>query len=214
MAVDLIITNAKGLTMDAANPRVQAVAVSAGRIVAVGSAAEIAALAGPGCRVIDAGGQTLLPGFVESHMHLLLGGSEIMQLHIHGLRGIDSLKAAVAGYRAANPDLHIIMAQGAEWGMLGHEMTRADLDKVCPDLHLAQWATDHHTVWANTIALERAGILHGAETQPGHIIVMGPDGTATGELREFGAYERVIGLGGAGRLHLSIAMGEEPVPDP
>lgn len=182
--------------------------------MAVGSAAEIAALAGPDTRVIDAGGRTLLPGFVESHMHLLLGGAEIMQLHIHGLRGLENLTAAVAGYRAVNPDLPLIMAQGAEWGMLGHEMTRADLDKVCPDLPLALWAPDHHTVWANTLALQKAGILHGAETDPGHIIVMGADGTATGELREFGAYERVIGLGGAGRLHLSIATGEEPVPAP
>ena len=214
MSVDLIVTNAKVLTMDEARPRAEAVACAAGRIVAVGRAAEIAALAGPGCRVIDAGGRTLLPGFVESHMHLLLGGAEIMQLHIHGLHGLENLKAAVAAYRARNPDLPLIMAQGAEWGMLGHEMTRHDLDKVCPDLPLALWAPDHHTVWANTIALETAGILYGAKTDPGHIIVMGPDGTATGELREFGAYERVIGLGGAGRIHISIATGEEPTPEP
>ncbi|MCF8511984.1 MAG: amidohydrolase [Rhodobacteraceae bacterium] len=214
MDVDLVITNAKGLTMDPARPRAQAVAAKAGRIVALGSTAEIAALAGPGTRVIDAGGRSLLPGFVESHMHLLLGGSELMQLHIHGLRGQEKLAAAVAKYRAGHPDLPLIMAQGAEWGLLGRPMTRQELDKICPDLPIALWAPDHHTVWANTIALEKAGILHGAETQPGHIIVMAEDGTATGELREFGAYERVIALGGAGRLHLSIATGEEPVPEP
>ena len=214
MPVDLIVTHARVLTMDKDRPRAEAVACDGGQIVAVGAAGEIAALAGPETRVIDAGGRTLLPGFVESHMHLLLGGSEISQLHIHGLHGLEALTAAVADYRAKNPDLPLVMAQGAEWGMLGHEMTRADLDKVCPDLPLALWALDHHTVWANTIALERAGILHGAETQPGHIIVMGADGTATGELREFGAYERVIGLGGAGRLHLSIATGVEPEPEP
>lgn len=214
MTADLIITNARGLTMDPDRPRAEAVAAKAGRILAVGSAAEIAALADPATRVIDAGGRSLLPGFVESHMHLLLGGSELMQLHLHGVHGLDKLKAAVEGYRARHPDLPLIMAQGAEWGMLGHEMTRHDLDKVCPDLPLALWALDHHTVWANTVALDRAGILHGAQTQPGHIIVMGADGTATGELREFGAYERVIGLGGAGRIHASIATGEEPVPEP
>lgn len=214
MAVDLIVTHARVLTMDDARPRAEAVACAGGRIVAVGAADEIAALAGPGTRVIDAGGRSLLPGFVESHMHLLLGGSEIAQLHIHGLHGIEALTAAVADYRAANPRLPLVMAQGAEWGMLGHDMTRHDLDRVCPDLPLALWALDHHTVWANTIALEQAGILHGAETPPGHIIVMGADGTATGELREFGAYERVIGLGGAARIHGSIATGEEPHPEP
>lgn len=214
MPVDLIVTNAKVLTMDTARPRAEAVAAQAGRIVALGTAAEIAAMASPSTQVIDAGGRTLLPGFVESHMHLLLGGAELVQLHIHGLHGLENLRVAVAGYRAQNPDLALIMAQGAEWGMLGHEMSRHDLDAVCPDLPLALWAADHHTVWANTIALERAGILQGAQTQAGHIIVMGPDGTATGELREFGAYERVIALGGEGRLHVSIATGEEPQPEP
>lgn len=214
MAVDLIITNAKGLTMDAATPRVQAVAASAGRIVAVGGAAEIAALAGPDTRLIDAGGRTLLPGFVESHMHLLLGGAGIMQLHVHGLRGIDSLKAAVEKYRAANPDLPIIMGQGAEWGMLGHPMTRHDLDKACPDLPLALSSPDHHTVWANTVALERAGILRGGVTEPGHEIVMGPDGLALGQLNEVSAFAPVQALGGEGRLMQPLVSGEEPDPAP
>ena len=71
---DLIIVNAKVLTMDAGNPRAEAVAVAGGRIVAVGGP-ELAALAGPATKVIDAGGRSLLPGFVESHLHLVLGGA-------------------------------------------------------------------------------------------------------------------------------------------
>ena len=49
-------------------------------------------------------------------------------------------------------------------------------------------AYDHHTVWANTAALTAAGLLHGADTPEGHEVVMGPDGLATGELREFEAF--------------------------
>ena len=76
MAVDMIVTNAKVLTMDAAKPRAEAVAVAGGKIVAVGMAADVVALVGPDTRVIDAGGRSLLPGFVESHLHLVLGGAE------------------------------------------------------------------------------------------------------------------------------------------
>jgi predicted amidohydrolase YtcJ len=196
MPVDLIMTIAKVLTMDAGLPRAEAVAARAGRIVALGATAKIAVLAGPATPVIEAGGWTLLPGFVESHRHPILGGAGILQMQFHGLRGLDSLRAAVAVYRAAHPELGLIMAQGAEGGMLGQPMARHDLDKACPDLPLALCAMDHHTVWAKTIALAKAGILQGGQTRAGHIIAMGPDGTATGELREDEAFERVIGLGG------------------
>ncbi|HSG57228.1 MAG TPA: amidohydrolase, partial [Paracoccaceae bacterium] len=65
-----IITNARVLTMDPTCPRAEAVALTDDRILAVGSVDRIAALAGPGCTVIDAGGASLLPGFIESHLHL------------------------------------------------------------------------------------------------------------------------------------------------
>ena len=61
---------------------------------------------------------------------------------------------------------------------------------------------DSHTVWANTAALAAAGILHGAEMPHGHEVVMAPDGTATGELREFEAFGPILALGG--EAHLSL----------
>jgi hypothetical protein len=73
---------------------------------------------------------------------------------------------------------------------------------------------DHHTVWANTAALTAAGLLHGAEMPPGHFVVMGDDGTATGELREFDAFVPVLALGGEAHLQLGIATGGEPTPWP
>ena len=72
---DMILINARVLTMDGANPRAEAVAVRDGRILAVGRAAAVAALAGPSSKVIDARGRTLLPGFVESHCHLFMAGA-------------------------------------------------------------------------------------------------------------------------------------------
>jgi predicted amidohydrolase YtcJ len=210
----MIVTNAKVLTMDEARPRGEAVAVVAGKIVAVGSGAEVAALAGPATRVIDAGGRTLLPGFVESHLHLVLGGNELVQLQIGGLHGFEALKAAFIGYAAANPDNALLMAQGASYEILAAPVTRHDLDRVIADRPIAMMSPDHHTVWANTAALSAAGLLHGAAMPHGHEVVMGADGTATGELREFEAFGPILALGGEAHLQLGIATGGEPAPWP
>lgn len=214
MTVDTIITNARVLTMDAAHPRAEAVALAAGKIVAVGTTAEIAALAGDGCQTIDAGGRTLMPGFVESHLHLVLGGNELVQLQLGGLYGFDRLKAAFQDYAAKNPDNALLMAQGASYEILDAPVTRQDLDRAISDRPIAMMSPDHHTVWANTAALAAAGILHGAVMPHGHEVVLAPDGTATGELREFEAFGPILALGGEAHLQLGIATGGEPSPWP
>jgi predicted amidohydrolase YtcJ len=214
MTPDLIITNARVLTMDKVQPRAEAVAVAGGRILAVGSCSEVEAVAGPDTHVIDAGGRTLLPGFVESHLHLLLGGNELSQLQIGGVLGFDGLNAAFGGYALKNPTHALLMAQGASYQILDHPVTRQDLDLVIAERPIAMMAPDHHTVWANTAALVAAGLLHGAEMPHGHEVVMGADGTATGELREFEAFGPVLALGGEAHLQLGIATGGEPDPWP
>ncbi|WP_136645809.1 amidohydrolase [Tabrizicola sp. YIM 78059] len=211
---EMIITNAKVLTMDEDNPRAEAVALSGGRILAVGSREEVEALAGPGTRLLDAGGRTLLPGFVESHLHLVLGGNELSQLQLGGVHGFDDLARLFRDYAAKNPELPLLMAQGAAYEILDHPVTRQDLDQVIADRPIAMMAPDHHTVWANTAALKAAGILHGAAMPPGHVVVMGSDGTATGELLEFEAFSPVLALTGDLHLQLGIATGGEPDPWP
>jgi len=213
-AAEMIITNAKVLTMDEGRPRAEAVALGGGRILAVGSRGEVEALAGPGVRVVDAGGRTLLPGFVESHLHLVLGGNELSQLQLGGVAGFDDLARAFRAYAAQNPDLPLLMAQGAAYEILDHPVTRADLDLIIDDRPIAMMSPDHHTVWANTAALEAAGILDGAPMPPGHVVVMAADGTATGELLEFEAFSPVLALTGDLHLQLGIATGGEPDPWP
>jgi predicted amidohydrolase YtcJ len=66
---DLVVTNAKIATLDAAGSTAQAIAVRDGRIVAVGSAAQMGPLSGPMTRTVDAGGRTVIPGLIDSHMH-------------------------------------------------------------------------------------------------------------------------------------------------
>ena len=215
MTPSLIILNASVLTMDPALPRASALAVAGDTILALGTDADIGALAGPDTRIIDAGGATLLPGFVESHLHLFAGAYGETLLQLGGIRGIDALRAAVARFAAANPDATLLFGQGADYAMLGEgrPLNRHALDAVCPDRPLALMAYDFHTLFANTAALRAAGLLHGRDLPPGNEVVMGPDGLATGELREKLALLPVLDLRNTGgREMLGMAGIEPPVP--
>ncbi len=214
MHADMIITNARVLTMDADRPTAEAVAIVGDKIVAVGDRRSVEVLAGQGTRVIDAEGRTLLPGFVESHMHLFFGGAELTHLQLTGVYGAESLTDKFRTFAASRRDQSLLMAQGADYAMLDHPLTRHDLDEVIADRPIAMTAYDHHTVWANTAALKAAGLLQGAAMPQGHEVMMGTDGLASGELREFEAFAPVVALGGEERAYLGIATGAEPASAP
>lgn len=211
---DLIVTNARVLTMDEAAPRAEAVAVAGGRILAVGTAREIEAHRGPATEVIDAGGATLLPGFFENHCHVFQGGAELKHLQLTGVMGMEAVAQAVRAYAEGRPGTGLLVGQGADYAIFGRPSTRQDLDNILPDRPFAMVAGDHHTVWANTPALLAAGLLHGRETPAGSEVVMGPDGLATGELRERPAFDRVMEMAGTKRASLGLATGGEPDPAP
>ncbi len=214
---DLVILNGRLITFDPARPRASALAVAGGRIVAVGDTAEIRAMAGPGTRVFDAAGGTVLPGFIDSHVHLFPGSVELDCLNIHGVGDEGALTARVRARAAERPHDALILAVQADYTVLGpgRATTRQDLDRVLPDRPLALWAPDHHTLWANTAALRQAGILRGGAVDAGCEIVMAPDGTATGELREFGAFAPVLALSpNGGRDGAGLTTGANPVPAP
>lgn len=208
---DIVILNGKLITMNGADA--QALAITGGQITAVGSTAEIRALAG-NARVIDAGGATVLPGFIDSHVHLFNGSAELNYLNLTGVIGIDALRAAVGAYSPERPDDRVLFAASISYHAVdGRAPTRHDLDAVMPDRPFAAMAADHHTVWANTRALELAGLLHGAAMPEGSEVVMGPDGKATGELRETGAFGPVMALTAlGGRDLLGYVTGADPVP--
>ncbi|MBM1816713.1 amidohydrolase [Pseudosulfitobacter pseudonitzschiae] len=215
MTPTLVFLNASVLTMDPEAPRATAVAVSDDRIVAVGSDAEIDALAGPDTRRIDAGGRTLLPGFVESHVHLFMGGYNETVIRADRVSGLEDLRAAVTAYAAGHPEQSLLVGQGADYAILGQDrlLDRHVLDEICPDRPLMIMAYDFHTAWANTPALEAAGLLDGRELPRGNAVVMGADGKATGELHEKLAMLPVLEVRNVGgRESLGMSGIEPPVP--
>jgi predicted amidohydrolase YtcJ len=213
---DLIIRNAQVLTMDAARPHAETIAVTGSVISAVGDEIEVMNLAGPDTRVIDARGASILPGFIESHMHLFHGAASLNRLDLAGISGDAALKKVVAGWSRTHPGTDIIFANQAHYRILGDGgISRQMLDDICPNRPFAMMAPDSHTAWANTAALAAAGILSGRDVGLGSEIVMAADGTASGELRETGAFKYVTALTDTqGRESLGYTTARDPDPAP
>ena len=163
MTADIIIHNGSLITFDPDYPEAQALAIKGSQIVAVGTDVDIMALADASTQTFDAGGGTVLPGFIDSHVHLFGGSVELDCLDLYGVSGLDAMAAKIRPFADANPDDALGFCVMADYGILGtgKTPTRHDLDVILKDRPLAMFATDHHTIWANTAALEATGLLHG-----------------------------------------------------
>ncbi|UWR36797.1 amidohydrolase [Sulfitobacter sp. W074] len=215
MPADIVIHNGALITFDPDQPQASALAITGNKISAVGSDAQITVLIGPDTKVIDAQGGTVLPGFIDSHVHLFGGSVELEYLNLYGLTGLEEMRRAILPYAEANPDDKMLFCVMADYGILGtgKTLTRHDLDAILPDRPLAMFAPDHHTVWANTAALKAAGLLQGGKVDAGSEIVMGEDGLANGELLEPGAYSPILSLTRyGGRDMLGLTAGRDPEP--
>jgi len=197
LAADILIVHARCFTADPTNPRAEAVAVRGNRIVFVGSDVDAAAWRGPGTRVIDAQGCTLMPGFVDGHFHLLLGSIGLGDAQLGDVRSYGALSEAIRAFASDHLRREWLVGHGLPYAILpgGRMLTRRDLDAIIPDRPLIVFAYDTHTAWANTEALRRAKLLKdGKCVAPNSEIVLGDDGLASGELREPGAYRPVLDL--------------------
>jgi predicted amidohydrolase YtcJ len=179
---DFIITHARVLTQNAAQPRAEAVAVRGNRIVWVGEAADSGGWRGPGTRVVDGQHSTLVPGFIDSHFHLLWGCRWLSGAQLYEATTTEQAGALVREYAAAHPAEPWVLGRGLRYDVL---TTRQQLDAIAADRPMYLGAYDGHTGWANTKALAMAGILHSGEwPAPNSVIVRDAHGVATGELRE------------------------------
>ncbi|MFJ9539513.1 amidohydrolase [Streptomyces sp. NPDC101225] len=156
MHADLLFTGGPVLTPEGRTAT--AVAVTGDRITAVGHD-EVHQLAGPRTHVVDLAGRLLLPGFQDAHVHPVPAGLELSQCDLTGTRTAAETVAAVRAYAEARPEREWILGGG--WSMEAFEggtPTKELLDAAVPDRPVYLPNRDHHGAWANSRALELAGI--------------------------------------------------------
>jgi predicted amidohydrolase YtcJ len=175
---DLVLTGGAVYTVDAARSWASAVAISGGRIAAVGTGAGLRALVGPRTEVINLRGRMVLPGFQDAHVHVSGGGLELGRCDLSPLHSRAEYLAAIRAYAGQHPEAAWITGGG--WSMdvfPGGVPAKDDLDAAVPDRPVFLPNRDHHGAWVNSLALALAGV-DAATPDP-------PDGrierTATGE---------------------------------
>jgi predicted amidohydrolase YtcJ len=193
---DFLFENARVFTADANHPWSEAVAVQGNRILFAGSQAEARSFKGPLTRVIDAGGATLMPGFIDSHFHMMYGALNLDGMQLEPATSYEELSEIILSYAAEHPNDSWLPGTGLRYNVgPGHTLlNRHHLDALVSDRPIYINAFDGHTSWANTIALKMAGIFHGGETGPNSENVLDEHGESTGELREPGAFQPVSDL--------------------
>lgn len=204
---DLVIVNAKLTTLDRANPVAQAVAIRDGKFLKVGSEAEVRAAVGPDAAIIDAGGRRVIPGLIDSHIHVIRGGLNYnMELRWDGVPtladAMDMLRRQVA--RTPSPQWVRVVGGFTEHQFAEKRLPTLDeINAVAPDtpvfiLHLYDRAL------LNAAALRAVGYGKDTPDPPGGVIVRDAKGNPTGLL---------LANPNAAILYATLAKGPKLPPD-
>ena len=182
---DLVLTGGPVYTVDAARRWAEAVAVRGGRILAVGTARDVAEHAGPRTRVLELDGRLVLPGFQDAHLHPPSGGLYQLRCELHGTINRREYLELVRRYAAEHPGAEWILGGG--WSMdsfPGGVPHRDDLDAIVPGRPIFLTSRDGHTAWVNARALEVAGITRATPDPPDGRIERDAAGEPSGAVHE------------------------------
>jgi hypothetical protein len=183
---ELVLLNGKVWTANDAQPQADAVACRDGRIVAVGTTAEIRRWIGASTRVIDLQGRLVTPGFNDAHVHFYMGGRNLASVQLRDARSETEFRDRLRDFAAKLPRGRWIT--GGDWD---HESwsparlpTRQLIDAVTPEHPVFVNRLDGHMALANSVALKLAGITRQTPDPPGGTIVHDASGEPTGVLKD------------------------------
>jgi predicted amidohydrolase YtcJ len=184
---DLVVLDAKILTVDGQFREAQALAVRDGRFVAVGSTAEVRARIGAATRVIDGGGRTVIPGLIDSHVHALGVAATEASQPFQSLRSIGELQDWIRAKAGRVPQDTWIWTPRVFPTRLRERRfpTRQELDEAAPHHPVA--VDGAYAFSLNTRALRAAGVTRASADPPGGAIVKDTRGEPTGLLRNVGS---------------------------
>ncbi|MCQ4636602.1 amidohydrolase [Anaerovorax odorimutans] len=187
MKITKIFYNGAVYTVDGTWTKARAIALEGPAIAAVGTDEQILALKEEGTEVIDLKGKMVLPGFVDSHAHPSWGGTELLyKVDLFNCKDAEEYPKRIAAFIEENPNLECI--QGVGWvnpHFPPEGPSRFVLDAIRDDIPMAFDSGDHHSVWANSKAIEMAGIDKDTPCPEGGVIEKDPrTGELTGTFRE------------------------------
>jgi len=201
---DLVLVNGKVVTVDDRFTIAQAVAIKGTRIVAVGSTAAIRKLAGPGTKVIDAQGRTVIPGLIDNHAHFVRVAEKWhSEMRLDGITSrAQAIKMLQERVRAAKPGEWIVALGGWSEEQFTDDargFPLAELDRLAPNNPVALQAIYRHT-YLNTAALKSTGIDEKTPNPPGGAIEKDGSGKPTG---------MVGGAGGVAFVAAKVPLAEK-----
>ncbi len=212
-SADLVIVHGRVWTVDHAHPQAEAVAIQGSRIIAVGTDTEIANWVGPRTKKIDAQGKSVLPGFIDAHVHFSSGGGEISSVHLRDAATPQEFSRRIGEYAKKLPKGEWILGGTWDhelWG--GTPLPSHDwIDAVTPDTPVLVTRYDGHMALANGLAIRLAGITRETKDPPGGTIVRDKDGNPTGLLKDaaMDLVDRVVPPPSEERLLRMIRAGME-----
>ena len=188
-SAELIIRNGAIYTMNASRSWAEALAIQNGKILYVGDDSGADKLKTAGTEVIDLEKKMVLPGFHDSHIHLVTGGIELSQCDLNGLKTQEEIFGKIRQYALENPDKGWIIGGGWDLPLFpGANPTKEQLDRLVPDRPAFLSAADGHSAWVNSRALAIAGITRETpDPEGGRIERVGKMNEPSGTLRESAA---------------------------
>jgi predicted amidohydrolase YtcJ len=181
----LVVSNARAWTGNPEQPWAEAVASRNGEIVAVGSNEEIAAFTGADTEVIDAQGGMLLPGFIDTHVHFLSGGSGLASVQLRDAATPEEFTRRIGDFAKTVEQGEWILVGTWDHKNWGGELPRRDwIDAVTPDNPVWLMRLDGHMGVGNSLALKIAGVDADTQDIDGGEIVRDGDGRPTGVLKD------------------------------
>ncbi|HEX8161940.1 MAG TPA: amidohydrolase [Pyrinomonadaceae bacterium] len=184
---DLILFNGKIFTADGRGTVAQAVAIEGSRIVAVGTDADVKK-SYAGAKTVDLQGRLVTPGFNDAHLHFLNGGLSLARVNFAGAKTLEETKRRIAQRARELPAGAWVLGRGWDhtlWG--GQWPTRKDLDEAAPRNPVFVQRVDGHVSWANSLALEKAGVTRATRDPEGGEVLRDARGEPTGILKETAA---------------------------
>jgi predicted amidohydrolase YtcJ len=186
---DLIITNANIWTGNTNSPKAEAMAIKADTILAIGSLDDIQKFKGSGTEVKDVGGKFITPGFIDTHVHLLMGGNSLLSVQLRDASTKQAFIDRISGFAKKIKSGQWIVEGNWDHTLWGGELPNKDwIDEFTGDNPVAIYRMDGHMILANSAALKIAGINENSPDVENGEIVKNPDGTPTGILKSEAMY--------------------------